>query len=103
MERLSGVPAPRVSLPPVVERASAWLLYQAKGRLLGNWDKSLDPVYVEMGQAFWYTGEAVMACEAGGPCLPGLAWLDSVVASLHVLGPFVSWRTGATCSFGDNM
>jgi len=55
VERLSGVPAPRVSLPPVVERASAWLLYQAKGRLLGNWDKSLDPVYVEMGQAFWYT------------------------------------------------
>lgn len=48
---------PQLGLPPLLERLSAQALYQTKGRILGTWDKSLDPVYVEMGQAFWYLGE----------------------------------------------
>jgi len=83
VEAQSGVPAPRLSVPRVVERASAQLLYQAKGRLLGKWDKSLDAVYVEMGQAFWYLDASAAERDLGFRPRPADVTVGDTVAWLQ--------------------
>ncbi len=63
LERLSGVPAPRVTLPSALNVAGARLLEK-----LSDWRKaeaSLDPRSVEMGEHFWYCDSGKAAAELG--------------------------------------
>ena len=54
VEDVSGVATPHGrSVPRRVERWSGRVLWVAKRILTGKWDASLDPVFVEMGQASW--------------------------------------------------
>jgi dihydroflavonol-4-reductase len=63
LERLSGVPAPRVKLPSALNVAGAQLLEK-----LAGWRKAeapLDPRSVEMGERFWYCDSRKAAAELG--------------------------------------
>lgn len=63
LERLSGVPAPRVSLPSAVNVAGARLLER-----LHAWRASeppIDPRSVEMGEHFWYCDSTKARRELG--------------------------------------
>jgi dihydroflavonol-4-reductase len=63
LERLTGVPAPRVSLPSAVNVAGVKLLEK-----LSAWrgaESPIDPHSVEMGEHFWYCDSRKAAAELG--------------------------------------
>ncbi len=63
LERLSGVAAPRVTLPAAVNVAGARLLEK-----LASWrgtEPSIDSPSVEMGERYWYCDSAKAAAELG--------------------------------------
>jgi dihydroflavonol-4-reductase len=63
LERISGVPAPRVTLPSALNVAGARLLER-----LSEWRKAeapLDPSSVEMGEHFWYCDPRKAVAELG--------------------------------------
>lgn len=78
VEAASGVPAPWVPMPGWAAVLGARAINVTLG-LFGKHDPTFDPVYVQMGQVFWYLDAARARQELGfAPRLPAETVRDTV-------------------------
>jgi dihydroflavonol-4-reductase len=92
LERISGVPAPRLRMPRSIglARAGAHLLERVQKHL--PMDLPLDPISAEMGQHFWYVDSTKARRELGWEPRDPLITLSETVDDLRARG--VVWPRG---------
>jgi dihydroflavonol-4-reductase len=92
LERISGVPAPRLRMPRSIglARAGAHLLERVQKHL--PMDLPLDPISAEMGQHFWYVDATKARRELGWEPRDPLVTLSETVDDLRARG--VVWPRG---------